>query len=86
MTVKECIEILEKLPQDYKVILASDNEGNKFSPLTSIEDNSIYVPETKRSGEVYNTRWSVKDVGLSEKEWNNIKNNNEKVIVLYPEL
>jgi len=35
MKVKELIAQLQELPQDFEVVLASDEEGNSFHPLAA---------------------------------------------------
>ena len=59
MKVKELIEALKLFPQDSRVILSKDSEGNCFSPLPDEDWDSIgtYYPET--------TWQDVASVGLS---------------------
>lgn len=49
MTVREAIEMLKGFDPDMRVILSSDPEGNKLSPLEVIEIAG-YVPETEWYG------------------------------------
>lgn len=49
MKVSELIKQLKKLPKDSIVILSSDAEGNKFSPVSYLS-KALYAPE----GDVYN--------------------------------
>ena len=53
--VKELIELLKTLPQDYDVILSKDSEGNAFSPMPN--DNNyclvFYAAETTWHGDIY---------------------------------
>lgn len=51
MTVKELLDIIVDLKDDTLVVLASDAEGNSFSPLAECSSES-YVAETSYSGEI----------------------------------
>jgi hypothetical protein len=53
MKVKELIELLEKEDGEREVILSSDAEGNKYSPLTKDFGINTYVPESTWNGDVY---------------------------------
>ena len=44
MTVKELKEILEQTPDEAMVVLATDVEGNAFSPVGSYNTNMKYLP------------------------------------------
>ena len=50
MTVKEMIELLQDLPQDHKVIMSKDSEGNSFSPFEDYSEG-IYTEETTWYGD-----------------------------------
>jgi len=49
MTVKELIEILEKLPPETEIVVAKDSEGNDFSPVSEV-NLGTYEPESTWSG------------------------------------
>lgn len=51
LTVKELKDILEKYPDEFKVILSADAEGNSFSPVSEVEP-AMYVDETDWFGYV----------------------------------
>lgn len=51
MKVKDLKEKLKDLPEDFEVILASDSEGNEYSPLAEV-DLVCYQPETNWYGYV----------------------------------
>jgi hypothetical protein len=42
MKIKELIERLQKLDGELPVVLASDEEGNAFEELFSVETNAVY--------------------------------------------
>ena len=50
MKVKDLMNLLKDLPQDYEVILSKDGEGNDFSPLAD-HGLYMYVPDSTWSGE-----------------------------------
>ncbi len=51
MKVRELIEILKGLPQGHEVVMSSDGEGNRFSPLADY-GLQMYTPDTTWSGEI----------------------------------
>jgi hypothetical protein len=54
MKVKDLIKSLQFCNQDADVILQKDAEGNGYSPLSDVENELWYVPDTSYSGEVLN--------------------------------
>ncbi|KKN89674.1 hypothetical protein LCGC14_0235200 [marine sediment metagenome] len=46
MTVRELIEELRKIDGDKVVIIQKDREGNGYSPLSDVDGEDVYVPET----------------------------------------
>ena len=84
MKVLELINILNELPPELDVILQKDSEGNGFSPLEGVDGNCIYAADSTWSGEVFSTDWSADDADMDEKEWQDFKKDNLKVVVLYP--
>ena len=51
MTVKELREILNNYDENHLVILSSDAEGNKHSPMAE-EGEGLYLAETTWHGEM----------------------------------
>jgi len=83
MTVKELKAELENLPDDMEVILQKDSEGNGYSPLAGADVNSVYIPDSTWSGDVYSMEWSADDACKDEDEWQDIKNK-PRALILYP--
>lgn len=83
MNVKELKAVLETLPDDMEVILQKDSEGNGYSPLSGADPNSIYVPDSTYSGDVYSLEWSASDACMTEKEWEEFCKK-DKALILYP--
>ena len=52
MIVSELIKELQEMNQDAIVVMASDAEGNGYSPLSGVYEEN-YLPESTYSGEVY---------------------------------
>lgn len=52
MTVSELIQELQEMDQDAIVVMASDAEGNGYSPLSGAYEEN-YLAESTYSGEVY---------------------------------
>lgn len=53
MKVKELIELLKKVNPEHEVIMASDSEGNNFSPLWGWGE-AMYIPQNFRYGYIAN--------------------------------
>ena len=83
MNKKELLELIKDLPDDMEIILQKDSEGNNYSPLSGVDPDCIYIPETTYNGTVYSTELTAEDFGLDEDEWLGIESN-PKVLVLYP--
>lgn len=85
MTVEDLIQELKKLPPNMQVILQSDAEGNGYSPLSEIDSNAIYTPDTDWSGEICSTEWSAEDAMFeTDEEWQKFKADNPRCCVLSP--
>ena len=79
-------EFLNSLPvemDEAELICQKDGEGNGYSPLNGMAINTVYIPETTWSGEVYELDWTADDADMEEEEWEEIKKK-PKCIVLYP--
>lgn len=84
MKVLELKKLLEKCSDDMEIIIQKDAEGNGYSPLSGVDDNCIYIPDNNWSGEAYSLKWSNEDMDMEETEWEEMKNNNKRVLVLQP--
>jgi hypothetical protein len=83
MKVKALIAALLECKQDADVILQKDSEGNGYSPLSDVYTNSVYIPDTTWSGEVYSTEWTADAAGMDEAEWKKILKK-KRCVVLFP--
>ena len=83
MNVKELKKFIKDLPDDMKIILQKDSEGNGYSPLSCLDDNCIYIPDTTWSGDVLDLAWSADDACKTEKEWKALKKL-PRVLVMVP--
>lgn len=79
MTVKELRELLMSLPDDTEIILSIDAEGNAFHPLETATPGCIYI-----EGEILDDDWDNEEAGMSQDEWEDLKANNPRCIVLWP--
>ena len=50
MNVKELRKLLESVDDNRIVILAGDEEGNDFYPLTEVDTHSLYDKEYREAG------------------------------------
>jgi len=85
MTVKELIEALLEMPQDARIILQKDSEGNGYSPLYAVDGECVYTEESNWAGSVLSTWWSHEEACFdSAEEWEDFKKASERVVVLAP--
>lgn len=52
MKVKDLKKLLETVDDERIVIMSKDSEGNDFSPLSSLDDESAYESDSTYSGEI----------------------------------
>ena len=83
MKVRELLEALKDADLDAEVILQKDAEGNGYSPLEGADTESVYVPDTTWSGDVYSLDWSASDACMTTEEWDDVCKR-PKCVVLYP--
>jgi predicted Abi (CAAX) family protease len=83
MKIIDLKKIIEHLPDDMEIIIQKDSEGNDFSPLSEVDDNCIYIPDSTWSGDVYSKEFSADDMLMSEDEWEEMKKK-PSVCVLVP--
>ena len=69
---------------DVELIMQKDSEGNGYSPLSDIEFDVVYVPDSTWSGEVYSKNCSAEYYGMEEDEWEVLKNIHSGYAVLAP--
>lgn len=53
MKAKDLIAYLQTVDPEIEIILAEDPEGNGFSPLDAYSGDSLYVPDSTWSGELW---------------------------------
>ena len=83
MTVKELKEAIANLPNEMEVVLQKDSEGNGYSPLSVVDPNAVYIPETPWYGDVYSMEWTADDACMSDEEWEEIKSK-PRTLILAP--
>lgn len=83
MNVGELKEILKDLDDDMELIVQKDSEGNGYSPLSGADPESVYVPCSAWSGDVYDLEWDAEDCGMEEDEWEEMRKR-PRCVVLYP--
>lgn len=82
MKVKELKKLLESVDENRIVILQKDAEGNGYSPLSGVDDNCKYNPDSTWSGEVGIEKLTpeLKKKGFSTEDIGRGK----KALVLFP--
>ena len=84
MRSHELAKLLLENP-DVELVCQKDSEGNGYSPLSGIDFDVIYMPDTSYSGEYYSTNWSAENACKTESEWAELKKEHaSKYAVLYP--
>lgn len=59
MKASELAAVLMQFPE-HEVVMASDSEGNGYSPVAAI-DEAHYLPETAWSGDLVDDEWLNED-------------------------
>lgn len=83
MKVKDLKELIKNLPDDMQIVMSSDGEGNSYSPLSGGDYNSVYVPESTWSGNIFYCGWTSDEACMEEEEWQKLLEE-PKCLVLYP--
>lgn len=82
MTVKELINQLSKIDPERVVVLACDNEGNSYHPLSSTETARFDEWENKIGFEKQDLEDpNIKELGITEKD---IMRGGVPAVVLWP--
>ena len=84
MKVKDLISELQNVDPEIEVIMQKDSEGNGFSPLSGIDPEAIYMPDSTWSGTVYDSKWSASDACFDDDEWEDFKSREPRCLVLFP--
>lgn len=84
MNVKDLKEAIENLPDDMEVIMQKDSEGNGYSPLSNVNSDAVYIPETTWFGEVFflNETDEDEDNEMDESELEELKNHKRSLILI----
>jgi len=77
MTVKELREVLEQFDDDVIVVIATDADGNRFSPLADTSEGH-YIPEDGWSGDFVDLSDVEEDGDINLDE-------SERAIALWPD-
>lgn len=83
MNVKELKEAIMNLPDDMKIYMSRDEEGNNFNELYEVNTNNIVIDDGRRNIDVYDPDWTADDCLLDEEYWEELKKN-PRSIVLWP--
>lgn len=81
MNVKELKELLKDLPDDMGIYLQRDPEGNGYSPMAGADPECIVLDG---GDQVFSLGWSAYDCCLDEDEWEDIKQNNPRTLIIHP--
>lgn len=84
VTVRELIEQLQKMDPTRIVVLQKDGEGNDYSPLSGVDDNTAYLPDSTWYGEVKLQALSDEQRQKGFDEHDLAGPNHQPCVVLYP--
>ena len=81
ITVADLQAALATLPSDMPVVLATDAEGNGFSPLATTDD-ALYAPDNAFSGDWYAT--AETRAASPEEDWPEAPGDAVRALFLWP--
>lgn len=88
MKLKELRSLINSISAELdecEVILQKDPEGNGYSPLSGVDEDTIYISESESSGKVYDYYSEADDNCMGVDEWEELKNDpTKRCITLYP--
>jgi hypothetical protein len=80
MTVEELILALQELDPKALVVMSKDAEGNNFSPLSEVEREVAYIPDSTYSGSILNPL----DEDYYGEDWSDMLANSIGSVCLWP--
>ncbi len=69
MTVKDLREALEGLPDDARVIMQEDSEGNGYRWVEGAAFDGVLVEDNGWHAEISNADWSADDACQTQEDW-----------------
>lgn len=69
MNIKELKAAIEDLPDDMRVILQSDSEGNGFRWASCGEPDGVVIEDSGWYAEIYSSVWSADEADMEPEEW-----------------
>lgn len=84
MTIKQLKKQISKLPDNMKIYLMSDGEGNDCKELDEADADVIVMEGEYGDAEVFDPNGSADDAMMSEEEWADFKKGCKKVLLLWP--
>jgi hypothetical protein len=69
MNIKQLKEYIKDLPDDMKVVLQGDSEGNYFNNAFDLDSNCVFDEHNN----FYSLDWTADLACKSKSEWNEIK-------------
>lgn len=83
MNIGELKEIIKDLPDDARVILQSDSEGNDFRWADGADFDGVIVEDFGWNAEIYSSSWSAEDADMDENDWQELLAK-PRVLVIFP--
>ena len=82
MTVKELKEILADVPDDTRIVLQMDEEGNGYRWAYGADFDGVVIEDDYRP-EIYSSEWDATEADMDEDEWQEYLSK-PKVLVISP--
>jgi hypothetical protein len=83
ITVLDLKLALKDLPDDMRVILQSDSEGNGYRWCSGANADGVLIEDEGIHAEIYTDSWSADDAAMDEDKWKKFLAN-PKVLVIFP--
>jgi hypothetical protein len=81
LTVKELKEIIANLPDDMEVVVQRDSEGNGYRTAYAADPDCVWSDDEET---IYSTNLTAQDNGMEEDEWEKMKKEKPRVLVIAP--
>ena len=82
LLVKELKEIIADIPDDTRIVLPSDAEGNGYRWAYSADFDGVVVTDDYEP-EIYSSEWDATEADMDEEEWQEYLSK-PKVLVISP--
>lgn len=68
-------------PDNMELVLQGDSEGNYYQDMRGVDNNCIWDEDCET---VLTTTWSAGDCCMEEEDWETLKEEKDRILVLFP--